>query len=134
MSNSKLLRANAPNLDNRDAAVAAVTTIFDNIVLHLTRYDLEKATPLAEMLMCDRLREHRLCFDVLHTSALAGALRRGLAQIRRLAPLSALIEFRQAQDIWSRDTNRAGNADGNSAIEIKARQGSILVDSSLVAG
>jgi hypothetical protein len=120
MGNSKVLRTNALNPGNSHTAVAAITTILDNIVLHLTRYDLEKAAPLAEMLMSGRLREHRLYFDVLHTSALAGALRRGLAQIRRLAPVSALIEFRRAQVIWSQDTNQADD-DGNAVLENSGR-------------
>lgn len=134
MSNSSVLRTNALNPGYSHAAVAAVTTILDNIVLHLTRYDLEKATPLAEMLMCDRWREHLLRFHVLHASALAGALRRGLAQIRRLAPSSALVEFKRAQDIWSRDTSQAENDAGNQVLGIKARRGGLSLDDSLVAG
>jgi hypothetical protein len=129
MSKSNLLRTNAPNPGNSHAAVTAVAAILDNIVLHLTRHDLEKARPLAQMLICDRSREHSLCFDVLHTSALASALRRGLAQIKRLAPLSALTEFEQARELWSRE-----NDDSNSVLETKVLQGSALLDDSLVAG
>lgn len=46
---------NALNSGNCAAAGPAVTTILDNIILHLDRYDLVKAQTLAEVLVRDRM-------------------------------------------------------------------------------
>src|SRR5271170_1865763 len=93
----------ALNQGNSKAAWAAVTTILDNIILHLERYDLVKAQTLAEVLGRDRMPQPSLFFNVLHAAALTATLQRGRDQIRLHAQKTALVEFQRARAIWSTD-------------------------------
>src|SRR5271170_3768361 len=90
----------ALNQGNSKAAWAAVTTILDNIILHLERYDLVKAQSLAKVLARDGMPQPSLYFNVLHAAALTATLQRGVEQIRLHAQMSALAEFKRARAIW----------------------------------
>jgi hypothetical protein len=89
---------------------AAVTTILDNIILQLERYDLPKALGLAEVLLRDRVPLPSLHSDVLQSAALTATLKRGMAEINLQAPITALGEFKVARDIWMKALSQRDDA------------------------
>lgn len=79
----------------------AVASILDNVILHLQRYDFEKAAAMAELLLRDdTLWRISTPMDVVRTAILRDAFSRGVAQIKRNAPSTAIAEFKRARRIW----------------------------------
>ncbi len=79
----------------------AVPAVLENAILCLNRFDLEKASVLAEILLRDdTLWRIATPMDVVRTAVLRDAFNRGMSQIRRNAPASAVAEFKRALRIW----------------------------------